>query len=69
MTAQIAAIAPLKGQATPEQVLESIVDGINTGNLDSLMPLYEPGAAFAARPGILAHGLPGVRASLAAFVT
>jgi hypothetical protein len=29
---------------TPEQVLKSIVDGINTGNLDALMTLYEPGA-------------------------
>jgi len=27
---------------TPEQVLKSIVDGINAGNLDALMPLYEP---------------------------
>ena len=56
-----------KGQETPEQVLESIVDGINTGNLDALMPLYEPHAAFAAQPGSLAHGLPGIRESLAAF--
>ena len=54
MIAHIDQIAPLKGQRTPEQVLESIVDGINTGNLDSLMPLYEPGAAFAAQPGTLA---------------
>ena len=43
-------------QGTPQQVLQSIVDGINTGNLDALMPLYEPGAAFAAQPGNLAHG-------------
>jgi hypothetical protein len=34
---------------TPEQVLKSIVDGINTGNLDALMTLYEPDAGFAAR--------------------
>ena len=45
-----------KGQETPEQVLESIVDGINSGNLDALMRLYEPQAAFAAQPGSLAHG-------------
>ena len=32
---------------TPEQVLESIVTGINSGNLDSLLPLYESEAAFA----------------------
>jgi hypothetical protein len=48
-------------RATPEQVLKSIVDGINTGNLDALMTLYEPQAAFATQPGSLAHGLSGVR--------
>jgi uncharacterized protein (TIGR02246 family) len=53
---------------TPEQVLQSIVEGINTGNLDALIALYEPEAAFAAQPGSLAHGLPGVRQSLAAFI-
>ena len=53
---------------TPEQVLKSIVDGINTGNLDALMTLYEPGAAFAVQPGSLAHGTAGVRESLAAFI-
>ncbi|HVH27536.1 MAG TPA: SgcJ/EcaC family oxidoreductase [Vicinamibacterales bacterium] len=55
-------------RGTPEQVLESIVDGINAGNLDALMSLYEPSAAFAAQPGSLAHGLQGVRESLAAFI-
>jgi uncharacterized protein (TIGR02246 family) len=53
---------------TPEQVLRSIVDGINTRNLEGLMTLYEPEAAFAAQPGTLAHGLPGVRESLAGFI-
>ena len=57
----------VQGLATPEQVLKSIVDGINTRNLDALMPLYERHAAFAAQPGSLAHGLSAVRASLAAF--
>jgi len=54
-------------RGTPEEVLQSIVDGINTGNLDALMTLYEPQAAFASQPGSLAHGLAGVRESLAAF--
>jgi uncharacterized protein (TIGR02246 family) len=53
---------------TPEQVLKSIVDGINTGNIDALMPLYETDAAFAAQPGNLAHGLSGVRESLTGFI-
>jgi uncharacterized protein (TIGR02246 family) len=55
-------------RGTPEQVLQSIVDGINTGNLDALMTLYESEAAFAAQPGSLAHGSQGVRESLAAFI-
>lgn len=51
-------------RGTPEQVLKSIVDGINTGNLDTLMSLYEPEAAFATQPGSLTRGLPGVRVGL-----
>ena len=59
---------PAPGRATPEQVLGSIVEGINTGNLDALMSLYEPGAAFAVQPGNLTHGLAGVREALAGFI-
>jgi ketosteroid isomerase-like protein len=54
---------------TPEQVLESIVTGINSGDLESLMTLYETDAAFAAQPGRLAHGPFGVRESLAGFIS
>ena len=73
MTTQIDGIAPDLSQAaqrraTPEQVLESIVDGINAGNLDALMTLYEPKAAFATQPGNLSHGLPGVREALGGFI-
>ena len=53
---------------TPEQVLRSIVDGINSGNLEALMPLYEDQAAFAAQPGSLARGPLGIRESLAGFI-
>ena len=73
MTAPIADIAPdlyraAGGVGTPEQVLNSIADGVNTGNLDALMRLYEPEAAFAMQPGSLSHGLPGVRDALARFI-
>ena len=60
--------AAVMSRGTPEQVLKSIVDGINTGNLDALMTLYESDAAFASQPGSLVHGVPGVRESLAAFI-
>jgi len=73
MTTHIDDIAPdlsrtAQRRATPEQVLRSIVDGINTGNLDDLVPLYEPEAAFATQPGSLGHGLPAVREALAGFM-
>jgi len=53
---------------TPEQLLKSVVDGINAGNIEALMSLYEADAAFASQPGSLAHGPAGVRGSLAAFL-
>lgn len=55
--------------ATPEKVLQSIVSGINSGDLDSLVPLYESDAAFATQPGSLAHGAPGVREALTGFIS
>ena len=55
--------------ATPEQVLKSIVTGINSGNLDSLLPLYEREAAFASEPGSLAHGEPGISEALTGFIS
>lgn len=58
----------VNSMATPERVLESIVRGINTGDLDALMRLYEPGAAFAIQPGVLAHGAAGIRGALGDFV-
>jgi len=53
---------------TPVQVLEAVVDGINTGNFETLMSLYEPEAAFANQPGSLAPGLGGIRDALGGFV-
>ena len=55
--------------ATPEQVLETIVTGINSGNLDSLMPLYESHAAFATEPGNLAPGATGISEALSGFIS
>jgi hypothetical protein len=53
---------------TPEQVLEAVVEGINTGNFETLMALYEPEAALATQPSRLASGLGGIRDALGGFV-
>jgi uncharacterized protein (TIGR02246 family) len=53
---------------TPEEVLNSVVEGINTGNLDSLMMLYETDACFASQPGQLAKSPETIRHSLRSFI-
>lgn len=53
---------------TPEEVLNSVTEGINAGNLDSLMTLYEPLACFASQPGHLAKSPADIRESLRSFI-
>ncbi len=53
---------------TPEEVLSSVVEGINTGNMDSLMALYEVGACFATQPGQLAKDPESIRQCLRNFI-
>src|SRR5918995_947320 len=55
-------------QQTPEEVLNSILEGINSGNIDSLMTLYEHEACFAVQPGQIAKGQQGIRQSLQGFI-
>jgi ketosteroid isomerase-like protein len=54
---------------TPAQVLKSIVRGINSGDIESLVPLYESEAAFATEPGTLAHRASGIRDALMGFIS
>lgn len=53
---------------TPEEVLNSVVEGINTGDLDSLMTLYEANACFVSQPGQLAKSPESIRESLRSFI-
>jgi uncharacterized protein (TIGR02246 family) len=56
-----------KKMTTPEEVLNSVVEGINAGDLDSLMMLYETDACFASQPGQLAKSPETIRQSLRGF--
>jgi ketosteroid isomerase-like protein len=53
---------------TPAEVLNSVAESINTGNLDSLMTHYEADTCFASRPGQLAKSPKSVRQSLRSFI-
>jgi len=53
---------------TPEEVLRSIAECINTGNIDSLVMLYESDACFASQPGQFIKGREDIRQSIQGFV-
>ena len=58
----------MSGMMTPEEVLNLVTEGINAGDLNSLMTLYEPLACFASQPGQLATSPDGIRESLLSFI-
>jgi len=58
----------MSNKMSPEAVLNSIVEGINTGDIDSLMMLYEDDACFASQPGQLAKSPESVRQCLRNFI-
>jgi ketosteroid isomerase-like protein len=53
---------------TPEEVLSSIVKGINMGNIDSVLMLYESEACFSPKPGQIVKGHQSIRQSLQVFI-
>ena len=53
---------------TPGEVLDSVVEGINRGDLNSLITLYEADACFASQPGQPAKSPESVRESLRKFI-
>ncbi len=53
---------------TPEGILNAVVEGINSGNLESLTTLYEAEACFATQPGQLAKSPEAIIESLRGFI-
>lgn len=53
---------------TPEDVDRLFAEGLNAGNIDALVALYEPEATLMPEPGKLVTGSAAIRESLAQFV-
>ena len=53
---------------TMAEVLNSVVEDINTGDLNSLITLYEADACFASQPRQHAKSPDGIRQSLRSFI-
>jgi uncharacterized protein (TIGR02246 family) len=55
-------------QSTPEATIERFSELIANGDLDSMLDLYEPDAAFAPQPGEAVTGREEIRAALESFL-
>jgi uncharacterized protein (TIGR02246 family) len=53
---------------SPVQVIEHFGERLNRGDLDALLDLYEPEAAFVPEPGTLVRGLDAIREALKGFL-
>ena len=53
---------------SPLETITQLVKAMNTWNLDSAVTLFEPGAAFVIKPGIVINGTSGIRQALEGFM-
>lgn len=51
--------------STPEALMRTFSTRLNDADLDGLVALYEPDAAFETQPGTVVHGHAAIRAALA----
>jgi uncharacterized protein (TIGR02246 family) len=53
---------------TPADVIQEVAAGLTEGDLDRVIALYEPDAAFAPQPGQSIRGIDAIREALAGFI-
>jgi uncharacterized protein (TIGR02246 family) len=53
---------------SPQQVIERFAHHLENRDVDALVSLYEPDAAFVAEPGAVVHGHPEIREALAGLI-
>lgn len=54
---------------SPPQLIERFGEALNHGDLDAIMALYEPEAAFKVEPGRVVHGHAAIHDALAGLLT
>lgn len=53
---------------TPSDVINQLVTAMNKCELESALTLFEPGASFVVKPGVVVSGIPGIRHALEGFM-
>jgi uncharacterized protein (TIGR02246 family) len=62
-------VTSIETRATsPQQAIEQFTNHLNGGDLDALVALYEPEAAFVPEPGTVIHGPDAIRDALRGFL-
>ena len=56
------------GEARPEAVIERFSELLAAGDIEAMMELYDPDAAFAPQPGETVTGHDEIRAALEGFL-
>lgn len=54
--------------STPEEVIETLFQGLNAQDGDTIIALYEANASMVAQPGQVVTGLSGVREAMGGFL-
>jgi uncharacterized protein (TIGR02246 family) len=58
----------IMGKTTPEATIKRFSELLAAGDLDAMLELYEPDAAFAPQPGATVSGRDEIRAALESFL-
>ena len=54
--------------SSPLNVITRLITAMNTRDLETAMTLFEPGASFVMKPGVVVNGTAGIRKSLEGFM-
>ena len=57
------------GMLSPQDVIAQLVTAVNAQNLETAMALFESGASFVIKPGVVVNGTAGIRQALEGFMT
>jgi uncharacterized protein (TIGR02246 family) len=55
-------------EPSPLDVITRLVTVLNACDLESAVALFEPGASFVIKPGVVVNGTPGIRQALEGFM-
>jgi uncharacterized protein (TIGR02246 family) len=56
------------GMSSPQDVITKLVTAMNTQDVTTAITLFEPGASFVMKPGVVVNGIAGIRQALEGFM-